>query len=67
VKLNEKTAYARSAEVTFNALLDRYIEEEMPIRHSTKGSYTSIFNIGACADFAYEQSKITQWFTSREN
>jgi integrase len=44
VKLNEKTEYARSAGVTFNALLDRYIEEEMPARHSTKGSYTSIIN-----------------------
>ena len=42
VKLNEKTEYARSADVTFNALLDRYVEEEMPTRHSTKGSYTSI-------------------------
>lgn len=44
VKLNEKTEYARSVDVTFNALLDRYIEEEMPTRHSTKGSYTSIIN-----------------------
>jgi len=44
VKLNEKTEYARSADVTFNVLLDRYIEEEMPARHSTKGSYTSIIN-----------------------
>ena len=44
VKLNEKTECARSAGVTFNALLDRYIDEEMPARHSTKGSYTSIIN-----------------------
>jgi hypothetical protein len=44
MKLNEKTAYARSRDVTFNALLDRYIEEEMPARHSTKGSHTSIIN-----------------------
>ena len=44
LKLNEKTEYARSAGVTFNALLDRYIDEEMPARHSTKGSYTSIIN-----------------------
>ena len=34
VKLNEKTEYARSAGVTFNALLDRYIDEEMPACHS---------------------------------
>ena len=27
VKLNEKTEYARSAGVTFNALLDRYLDE----------------------------------------
>ncbi len=44
VKLNEKTEYARSAGVTFGALLDRYIAEEMPQRHSTRGSYTSIIN-----------------------
>jgi integrase len=43
-KLNEKTAYSRTADVTFNALLDRYIEEEMPARQSTKSSYTSIIN-----------------------
>jgi integrase len=40
--LNDNTEYARSAEVTFNALLDRYIEEEMPVRRSTQGSYRSI-------------------------
>ena len=45
VKLNEKTEYSRSAGGTFNALLDRYIEEEMPARYSTKGSYTSIINL----------------------
>jgi hypothetical protein len=39
VKLNEKTEYARSAGVTFGALLDRYIAEEMPQRKSTKGGY----------------------------
>jgi len=44
VKVNENTEYARSSHVTFNALLDRYIEEEMPARHSTRGSYTSIIN-----------------------
>jgi len=30
VKVNAKTEYARSSHITFNALLDRYIEEEMP-------------------------------------
>jgi integrase len=44
VKLNEKTEYARSAGVTFGALLDRYIAEEMPQRKSTKGGYLSIIN-----------------------
>jgi integrase len=44
LKLNEKTEYARSRDVTFSALLERYIAEEMPLRHSTRGSYTSIIN-----------------------
>jgi integrase len=44
LKLNERTEYARANDVTFNALLDRYIAEEMPARHATKGSYTSIIN-----------------------
>jgi integrase len=42
LKLNEDTEYARAKDVTFNALLDRYVAEEMPARHATKGSYTSI-------------------------
>ena len=42
LKLNEDTEYARAKNVTFNALLDRYVVEEMPARHATKGSYTSI-------------------------
>ncbi len=44
LKLNERTEYARGQEVTFNALLDRYVAEEMPARRSTRGSYTSIIN-----------------------
>jgi integrase len=44
VKLNEKTEYAQSAGVTFGALLDRYIAEEMPQRKATKGGYLSIIN-----------------------
>src|SRR5882724_11268198 len=44
LKLNEGTEYARTNDVTFNALLERYISEEMPERHATKGSYTSIIN-----------------------
>ncbi len=44
LKLNEGTEYARANDVTFNALLDRYIAEEMPARHATKGYYTSIIN-----------------------
>jgi hypothetical protein len=35
---------ARANDVTFNPLPDRYIAEEMPARHATKGSYTSIVN-----------------------
>jgi integrase len=44
LKLNEGTEYARANDVTFNALLERYIAEEMPARHATRGSYTSIIN-----------------------
>jgi integrase len=44
LKLNEGTEYARANDVTFNALLDRYIAEEMPARLATRGSYTSIIN-----------------------
>jgi integrase len=42
LKLNEATEYARAKDVTFNALLDRYVAEELPSRASTQGSYTSI-------------------------
>jgi hypothetical protein len=42
--LNERTEYARANDVTFNPLPDRYIAEEVPARHATKGSYTSIVN-----------------------
>jgi len=41
-KLNNKAEYARSVCVTFNVILDRYVKEEMPSRHSTKGSYLSM-------------------------
>ncbi|HEY6445026.1 MAG TPA: hypothetical protein VIY53_01095, partial [Acidobacteriaceae bacterium] len=44
LKLNEQTEYAQSAGVTFNALLDRYMKEEMSTRRATIGSYTSIIN-----------------------
>jgi integrase len=42
LKVNDKTEYARASDVTFGALLDRYMAEEMPIRHSTRSGYTSI-------------------------
>jgi integrase len=45
LKLNESTEYARSVDVTFGALLERYIAEEMPERLATKGGYTSIINV----------------------
>jgi integrase len=44
LKLNEGTEYTRAKDVTFNALLERYISEEMPTRRATRGSYTSIIN-----------------------
>jgi integrase len=42
LQLNRGTDYARSAGVTFGALLDRYISEEMPRRKSTADSYRSL-------------------------
>jgi integrase len=45
LKLNDGTDYAQGADVTFNALLERYIDEEMPDRHATKNGYTSIINV----------------------
>ena len=42
LKVNDKTEYARASDVTFGALLDRYMAEEMPTRHSTRSGYTSI-------------------------
>jgi hypothetical protein len=44
LQLNEGTEYARTNDVSFNALLERYIAEKMPERHATKGGYTSIIN-----------------------
>jgi integrase len=42
LQLNRGTDYGRSAGVTFGALLDRYISEEIPRRRSTAGSYQSL-------------------------
>jgi len=44
LKLNQNSEYIRAANITFNALLDRYIAEEMPKRRSTQGSYRSIIS-----------------------
>jgi integrase len=41
-RLNDATPYRPPVAVTFSALLDRYIDEEMPPRKSTSDSYTSI-------------------------
>ncbi|MGA1984520.1 MAG: hypothetical protein ABSG84_18895 [Acidobacteriaceae bacterium] len=41
-RLNDATPYTPPVAVTFGALLDRYIAEEMPPRKSTSDSYTSI-------------------------
>ena len=40
--LNDGTPYTPPVAVTFGALLDRYIAEELPPRKSTRDSYTSI-------------------------
>ncbi|WP_158791407.1 hypothetical protein [Granulicella sp. L60] len=45
LKLNEGTEYAHRNDVTFKTLLERYIEEEIPERHTTKSGYTSIINM----------------------
>ncbi|MGB8477459.1 MAG: hypothetical protein WCE63_01280 [Acidobacteriaceae bacterium] len=42
LQLNRGTDYGRSAGVTFGALLDRYISEEIPARKSTADSYRSL-------------------------
>lgn len=44
LKLNENTEYARANDVSFGALLDRYVAEELPSRSSTRSSYTTIIN-----------------------
>jgi integrase len=68
LKLNDGTEYARGNDVTFNALLERYIEEEIPERHATKGGYTSIINVhlrprwGAEYLTAIRPAEIHTWF-----
>jgi integrase len=41
LKLNSETPQQRMAVVTFGAICDRYIQEELPERHSTSRSYRS--------------------------
>ena len=41
LKLNSETPQQRMAVVTFGAICDRYLEEELPERHSTSRSYRS--------------------------
>jgi integrase len=68
LKLNEGTEYARSSDVTFNALLERYIAEEMPARQATKGGYTSMINThlrprwGTESIAAIRPAEIHAWF-----
>jgi hypothetical protein len=57
LKLNDKTEYARASDVTFGALLDRYIAEEMPTRHSTRSGYTSIIKITFARNGLRESSR----------
>ena len=40
--LNDGSVYSPSVAVTFGALLDRYIAEEIPARKSSRDSYLSI-------------------------
>jgi integrase len=70
LKLNEGTEYARANDVSFNALLERYITEEMPTRHATKGSYNSIINThlrpqwGSYIVSEIRPAQIHTWFQS---
>jgi len=41
LKLNSETPQQRMAVVTFGAICDRYLQEEMPERYSTSKSYRS--------------------------
>lgn len=42
LRLNRGTNYGLSSGITFGALLDRYVAEEMPSRKSTRESYLSL-------------------------
>jgi integrase len=70
LRLNDGTEYARGQQVTFNALLDRYIDEEMPERHATKGGYVSIIERhlrprwGAEPIMAIRPADLHAWFQS---
>jgi integrase len=70
LQLNEGTEYGRANDVSFNALLERYIAEEMPERHATKGGYTSIINThlrpkwGSHLVSDIRPAQIHQWFQS---
>lgn len=70
LKLNEGTEYARANDVSFNALLERYITEEMPTRRATKGSYSSIINThlrpqwGSYIVSEIRPAQIHTWFQS---
>ncbi|WP_158792272.1 site-specific integrase [Granulicella sp. L60] len=70
LQLNEGTEYARAKDVSFNALLERYINEEMPERHATKGGYTSIINThlrpkwGTHMVSEIRPAEIHKWFQS---
>src|SRR5258705_3993692 len=72
LKLNEGTEYARANDASFGALLDRYIAEEMPARHATKGGYTSIINThlrpnwGGYLISEIRPAQIHAWFQSLE-
>jgi len=41
-KLNRRSVEAPLLDVAFNVVIDRYMKEEMPGRHSTQGSYQSM-------------------------
>lgn len=72
LKLNDRTDYALASGVTFNALLDRYLAEEMPPRKSTRDSYASLIKNhlrprrGEYLLPDIRPSELHSWFQSRD-
>lgn len=70
LRLNEGTEYARTKQVTFNALIERYVAEEMPARRATRQGYASIIKThlqprwGGCLISEIRPAEVHAWFQS---